>query len=198
MTITIKPGEVLGRPLRNGHAADWNVVVTLAEGAYREARRILSKWGVVRRTNYYNVLTVKVANAAVFRREFEIAVAESPGLLNFLSHVVPAEATFDFGNATEFEARAREIAVAWCDKLAGKRFHVRLHRRGFKGVLSTPHEERFLDEALLTKLEEKGAPGRIGFDDPDAVIQIETVDGRSGMSLWTRDDLRRCPFLGAT
>jgi hypothetical protein len=71
-----------------------------------------------------------------------------------------------------------------------------LHRRGFKGGLSTPKEERFLDEALLDALEKQGTPGRIDFEDPDAVIQIETVDGRAGMSLWTRDDLRRCGFLG--
>jgi tRNA(Ser,Leu) C12 N-acetylase TAN1 len=70
---------------------------------------------------------------------------------------------------------------------------VRLHRRGFKGVLSTPHEERFLDEALLSAL---GVGGRISFTDPDAVIQIETIGGRAGMSLWTREELRQYPFLG--
>ena len=81
--------------------------------------------------------------------------------------------------------------------LKGKSFHVRLHRRGFKGTLSTPKEERFLDEALLDALEAEGAPGHIAFTDPDAILQIETIDGRAGLSLWQREDLQRYPFLGA-
>ncbi len=68
--------------------------------------------------------------------------------------------------------------------------------RGLKGVISTQPEERFLDGALLTALAEAGTPGRISFTDPDRVIQIETVDARAGMSLWTRDELCRFPFLG--
>jgi tRNA(Ser,Leu) C12 N-acetylase TAN1 len=174
-------------------AADWNVVVTLAERSFREAVRLLRKSGTVKRTAYYNVLGMKVADPEVFLADFAAAVGASPGILNFVSHVVPAQETFDFSTAEEFEARARAIALAWAPKLSGKSFHVRLHRRGFKGVLSTPREERFLDEALLSVLQ---ATGRIGFADPDAVIQIETIDGRAGMSLWTRDEMRRYPFLG--
>jgi len=74
-------------------------------------------------------------------------------------------------------------------------FLVRLHRHGFKGRLSTPKEERFLDEALLDALD---ALGRPGFADPDAILQIETIDGRAGVSLWRREDLRRYPFLGVS
>jgi len=45
-------------------------------------------------------------------------------------------------------------------------------------------------------LKAAGKPGRISFDAPDAVIQVETIDDRAGLSLWTADDLRHCPFLG--
>ena len=65
------------------------------------------------------------------------------------------------------------------------------------GPVSTPKEERFLDEALLDALDAEGAPGRIAFTDPDAILQIETIDGRAGISLWDREDLQRYPFLGA-
>lgn len=71
-----------------------------------------------------------------------------------------------------------------------------MHRRGFKGKLSTAKEERFLDETLVDALDALSAPGRITFTDPDAILQIETVDGRAGLSLWRREDLRRYPFLG--
>jgi tRNA(Ser,Leu) C12 N-acetylase TAN1 len=184
-----------GRKAGTGIAAtaDWNVVVTLPEQTYREARRLLGKWGALRRTPYYNVLGMKVENPGDFLARFSAAVEEAPGILNYVSHVVPAQQTFAFDTTEDFETQARNIALGWASELDGKSFHVRLHRRGFKGRLSTPKEERFLDEALLAA---PGASRRITFDDPDAVIQIETIDGRAGMSLWTRDDIRRSPFLG--
>lgn len=86
--------------------------------------------------------------------------------------------------------------LRWTSELAGKRFHVRLHRRGFKGRLSSPEEERQLDVALLQALEQAGSPGKVAFDDPDTIVAIETVGNRAGLSLWTREDLRRFPLLG--
>jgi tRNA(Ser,Leu) C12 N-acetylase TAN1 len=112
-----------------------------------------------------------------------------------LSRVVPAERTFAFQSPEEFEANAREIALGWVPRLAGRSFHVRLHRRGFKGRLSTPAEERFLDDVLLQALQAAGTPGSLSFEDPDAVVAVETVGDRAGMSLWTRDELLRHPFL---
>jgi hypothetical protein len=70
-----------------------------------------------------------------------------------------------------------------------------MHRRGFKGRLSSQHEERFLDEVLLEALDTRGKPSRITFEDPDAILALETVDSRAGVSLWTREDIQRYPFL---
>ena len=175
---------------------DWNVVVTLPEQTFREARRMLNRWGRVARTDFHNVLVMRVTDPKAFLADFAATVAETPGLLNLVSHVVPAQRAFSFDSSEEFEREAREIALRWLPDLAGSSFYVRLHRRGFKGIIATQPEERFLDEALLTALATAGTPGRISFDDADRVIQIETVDGRAGMSLWTREDLRRFPFLG--
>ena len=83
----------------------------------------------------------------------------------------------------------------WVPELAGKRFHVRMHRRGLKGALLSPVEERLLDEALLAALQKAGAEGALRFDDADAVIDLETVDRRAGLALWTRADVERHPFL---
>ena len=176
--------------------ADWNIVITLPERTFHSARRILGRWGRVGRTGYYNVLVMQVADPDAFLADFAASVAEQPGLLNFVSHVVPAQRTFSFNSSDEFEREARAIALNWLPELAGASFHVRLHRRGFKGIIATQPEERFLDDALLTALAATGTPGRIDFADPDRVIQIETVDDRAGMSLWKREDLRRFPFLG--
>ena len=176
----------------------WNVIVTLPEATAGQARRVLRRWGALQRTAHFHVLVMAVADADRFLREFGEAVAETPGILNFIAHVFPAQRAFDFATVEEFEAKAREVALAWAPLLAGKRFHVRLHRRGLKGVLSTPKEERFLDEALLQALGTADPPAHIGFDDADCVIHIETVDRRAGMSLWSRADLERYPFLGVS
>lgn len=49
--------------------------------------------------------------------------------------------------------------------------------------------------SILERLRELGQPGRIDFQDPDYVLDIETVGQQAGMSLWSRDDLKRFPFL---
>jgi hypothetical protein len=176
---------------------DWNVIVTLAEPTFRIARNLLARWGRLRHTEYHNVAVMAVADPIVFTREFAAAVKETPGILNAMSHVVPFEHVFSFKDAAEFEAKSREIALSYAPRLAGKSFHVRLRRRGLKGIISTPGEERFLDDVLLGDLAAAGSPGRIRFDDPDYVLLIETLAGSGGMTLWTGEDLKRYPFLGA-
>lgn len=175
---------------------DWNVIVTLAEPTFRIARRLLSRWGRLRPTEYHNVAVMTVSDTRAFLEEFGAAVEESPGILNAMSHVVPFEHVFIFKDAPEFEAKSREIALSYAPRLAGKSFHVRLHRRGLKGIISTPGEERFLDDVLLGALASAGNPGRIRFDDPDYVLLIETLGGTGGMALWTHEDLKRYPFFG--
>jgi tRNA(Ser,Leu) C12 N-acetylase TAN1 len=190
-----------GEVSRAGHVESgplaWNVIVTLAEPTFRIARRLLARWGELRRTEYFNVAVMAVADPAAFLREFSAALAESPVILNAMSHVLAFEQMFEFTDTAGFEAKAREIALSHVPKLAGKSFHVRLHRRGLKGTISTPTEERFLDDVLLQALAAAGRPGRISFDDPDCVLLLETVGERGGLALWTREDLKRYPFLGA-
>jgi tRNA(Ser,Leu) C12 N-acetylase TAN1 len=178
-------------------AGEWNVVVTLPEATFREARKFLRRCGEVYRTGHFHVLAMRVDDPEALPAEIANAAEAAPGIFNTVSHVIPAQRCFDFTTAEEFEAKARNVAVLWAPRLAGKSFHVRLHRRGFKGTWSTPKEERFLDEALLDALEAAGAPGHIVFDDPEAILQIETIDGRAGLLLWSREDLQRYPFLGA-
>ena len=74
---------------------------------------------------------------------------------------------------------------------------MRVHRRrGDSPVkLSSQAEERLLDADILERLRELGQPGRIAFEDPDYIVDIETVGERAGMSLWSRGDLKRFPFL---
>ncbi|UCH75540.1 MAG: hypothetical protein JSU82_06835 [Rhodospirillales bacterium] len=171
------------------------VLATTREKGFDRARQLLGQFGRVFRTDYFNVLLLVPDEPQTFLDRFAAMVRNVPHVMEALSRVVPAEADFSFASPQEFEARARDIVLGWAGRFHGKSFHVRMHRRGFKGRLSSQHEERFLDEALLRRLEDEGAPGCINFDDPDAVIDIETVDNRAGLSCWTREDLQRYPFL---
>jgi tRNA(Ser,Leu) C12 N-acetylase TAN1 len=174
---------------------EWNVVVSVHEDGYKSAVRVLQPFGRVEPTGYYNVLVMKVDDISTFIDRFAALVAETPGVLNDISRVAPCEACFDYESAQEFESKARDVALSWVPELAQSAFHVRMHRRGFKGRLSSQDEERFLDSVLLAALEEVGTPGHITFEDPDAIISVETVGQRAAMSFWRRDDLERYPFL---
>jgi hypothetical protein len=175
----------------------WNAVVTLhpEEQALRRARGFLRQLGDVEKTSYHNVLVMRVENARGFLRDLAVMCAAQPGILNDISRAVPLTDVFDFATPEEFEAKARGVVLSWIPALRRAFFHVRMHRRGFGGVMPSPKEERFLDEAILTALQADAAPGKVRFDDPDFVIDVETIDGRAGMALWSREDLKAYPFL---
>lgn len=171
------------------------MVVTVREHGYRRMRDWLAQFGQVGRTGFRNVLTLKVDDVRGFVEALAAALEAKPELREQLGHVMPATATFVFQTPEEFEARAKEALERSVPALAGKRFHVRMRRRGFKGRLSSPEEERFLDRFLLERAERAGRSGTIAFDDPDAILAVETVGPRAGLSLWRREDLQRYPFL---
>lgn len=175
--------------------SDWNVVVSVREGSYVRACKILEKFGPVSRTEFFNVLVMKVHDIESVLDELKTWMLETPERLSFLTRLVPVTHTFVFQSPLEFEVKAKEAALSWVHQLAGKAFHVRMRRRGFKGRLSSAEEERFLDNVLLEALETAKTPGRITFDNPDVVIAVETVGSRAGLSLWTAEDLKTYPFI---
>jgi tRNA(Ser,Leu) C12 N-acetylase TAN1 len=174
---------------------DWNVVVTVYNEGWKPAKRILGQAGVISPTDYHDVLVMQVDDPRAFMSWLAARVAAEPGLLNFISRAVPAAHVFDFLDAQEFEAKAREAVLRFAPELAGKSFHVRMHRRGFRQQLSAHKEEQRLGAALFEALQAAGTPARVAFDDPDAIVVIETVSARAGVSLFSREDMRRCPFL---
>jgi tRNA(Ser,Leu) C12 N-acetylase TAN1 len=175
---------------------EWNVIVTVREGGFKRAFKVLSEFGSINRTEFFNVLVMRAGNVPRMFEALHERIVEGSDILTVLGRMVPVSRTFDFQSPEEFEEGAKEIVLSWASALAGKMFHVRMHRRGFKGRLSTVEEERLLDDAVLQYLEKAGTPGRINFDDPDAIIAVETVGQQAGLSFWTREELQRYPFLG--
>lgn len=174
---------------------DWNVVVSIREGCYKRARKLLGRFGRVDRTGYYNVLALRVEDAPAFLDALRRATEDDPSLGHCLARVIPIERSFSFQSAEEFETRARETVAQFLPGIRAASFHVRMHRRGFRGQLASQTEEQMLDAFLLDRLAQNGASGEIRFTDPDAVIAVETLGQWAGLSLCTRDDRARYPFV---
>jgi len=174
---------------------DWNVVISVRERGFRPAFELLEELGPVAKTDFYNILVMKVDNIRNFLETLREWVKEDTHILSLISRVMPVIQTFNFQSAEEFEEKATEAASKWVSMLADRSFHVRMHRRGFKEKMASNAEERFLDDFLLDALKREGMGGDISFQNPDAIVVVETVGSRAGMSIWTREDLDRYPFL---
>ena len=172
----------------------WNVVVTVTEHAWREAKAFAAGFGQTAASDFHDVLLLNVADIDRLLADLAAAAGADGKLPHGIAHVYPLRRIFSFATPREFESKARAIVVELAAGLAGKTFHARVHRRGFKGKISSHDEERMLDTAVLEASPADARP-RIRFDDPDAVIDVELVGNRAGMSLWTRDELRAYPFI---
>jgi len=171
------------------------VVATTKPAEFTRARQLLQRFGTVERTNFYNVLLVIVDDIDRFMIAYLERMAEDPRLQACVSSLLPMRKSFTFSELADFEEQAKATAIGFADQLEGMAFHVRIHRRGHRQEMSSLVEEKFLDGHLLEELERRGRPGRISFDDPDAILDVETVGDLAGMALWTREDLLRLPFL---
>ena len=174
---------------------DWNVVISIYQDGFRRAIRALSALGPVERSPYHNVLLMRVEDPIALLSAIEQKTEESTALYDAISRVAPAMRTIEFHSVDEFKERLKPVLLEWSQRLTDNSLHVRLHRRGDRHDLPTPDTERFFDDLLLDATAAAGAPCRISFSDPDAVIAIDTVDDRAGVGLWTREDLARHRLL---
>jgi tRNA(Ser,Leu) C12 N-acetylase TAN1 len=174
---------------------NWNLIVTTAEGRYTQALGFLARFGIVKPTSYYNVVMMEVRDIPELMEVLAQEWENQGGRLLLLQRVVPMSHTFNFRDTQAFGIRATEILSGWTDGLAGKTFHVRMHRRGFKDQLRSEEEERILNAAVVDATAQSGNAAEVSFDDPDAIIAVETIGNQAGMSLWLREDLQRYPFL---
>lgn len=175
---------------------EWNVVITCRPHAFEEVCRRMREYGTVRRTDYFNVLTLAVDEPSTFLESLRIRIDKEPEFLAMLGHVVPVTKRFRFQSRESFETQAREAVESWVTVLAGKRFHVRMTRRGFKHRISSQEEEQWLDQVLIQRILKSATDSAIDFHDPDYILAIQTVGQWAGLSLWSREDLKRYPFLG--
>jgi tRNA(Ser,Leu) C12 N-acetylase TAN1 len=174
---------------------DWNLIVTIYQQGFRRALRALQDIGPAERSQYHNVLVMKVDDPMKVLDAVERKTDERPALYDAIARVAPAMRSFEFQSSDSFKDRATSAILEWLPDLTGRTFHVRLHRRGPKLELRTPDAERFFNDAIIEATTRAGMPARISFADPDAVIVIDTIDDRAGIAMWTRADLSRHRLL---
>jgi tRNA(Ser,Leu) C12 N-acetylase TAN1 len=174
---------------------DWNVVVSVYQEGFRRVLKALRQLAPTERSDYYNVLVMKADDPVAVLTAIEEKTEESTALYDAISRVAPAARCFEFHSAGEFVEKAEQIIAEWSARLAGRAFHVRLHRRGAKYDLGTQDAERLFDDIVLDGTAKAGTPAKVSFSDPDAVIAIDTIDDRAGLALWTREDLARHRLL---
>ncbi len=174
---------------------DWNTIVTIYQQGFRRAVRALQKIGPTQRTPYYNVLAMKASEPTTALEAIERLTEEQPALYDAIARVAPAGVTFEFQSPEEFRDRVKSVLLGLAPELVGRSFHVRLHHRGSRLNLRTPDAERLFDDFIVAETGKSGAPARIGFTDPDAVIVIDTIDDRAGIAVWSREDLARHRLL---
>lgn len=174
---------------------DWNVAVSIHERKLKRAFDLLEEFGRVNKSEFFNVLVMKVYDIQHMLETLRKRIAEEPEILEVIARLMPVTHTFNFQVPEEFEEKAKEVVSNWIEYLAGKDFYVRIHRRGFKGRLSSTKEEQFLDRYLMESAGKRGNPAHVTFDNPDVIIAIETIGQRAGLSIWNREELGRYPFL---
>jgi tRNA(Ser,Leu) C12 N-acetylase TAN1 len=171
------------------------VVITVRQGGLKRVRNFLREFGIVSKSGFRDVLVMRADDPERLLEDLAEGSAREPDAVAFLGRVVPVHLTFTFQSPEEFEAKACDAALTFLPELAAKGFHVRMYRHGLKGRLSSHQEERVLGAVLQEALEKAGTPGHVRFEDPDVILAVETVGNRAGLSVWTRAQLLRYPFL---
>lgn len=174
---------------------NWNIVVDVHEHSFSRAYLLFEEFGTVFQSDFENILLMNVNSIPEFLASFNDKLLNDPSLEKVFSRIVPVTSTFSFQSAEEFETKAQEVVLQWLPIMAGKKFYVRMHRKGFKDRIDCHEEETFLDLIILQELEKIGTPGEIGGLDPDVIIAVETICDRAGLSYWTRQDLQQYPWL---
>ena len=174
---------------------DWNVLVEVRQHNFSPAYLLFEKFGAVYQSDFENVLLMRVESIPNFLEVFSAKLLENSSWEKIFSRIVPVTSTFSFQSQQEFEIKAKQIILKWLPMLAGKKFYVRMHRKGMKNYIDRYEEETFLDLVILQELEKIGKPALIGGVDPDVIVAVETISHQAGLSYWTRQDLQKYPWL---
>jgi len=172
----------------------WNIVVTCKQGGQRAVRRALHPFMRLRPSGFRNVLVGRVDNVEAFLAAVAELLERRPSLQNALGKILPIAHSFVV-DLPRFHEQLIAAGAGLVERLVGRSFHVRVERRGHKGVINTQAAEQALGEALYSALAGRGEKPTVTFTDPDVVVAVELIGDTAGLELVTRDLRERFPFV---
>jgi len=172
----------------------FNIVATSQRGAEWRLLRLLRRFGDFTRSGFRDVVVGRVPNTERLLEELLLLFQKAPSEVSPLSQVVPIKDTFTF-KVDEILDRLKSALVGYVEGLAGKRFYVRVMRRGHKGELSSLQIEQALDAFLKEELQKRGVEPKIDFKEPDIIIVVETIGDIAGVGLITKEMKEKYPFI---
>lgn len=172
----------------------WNVLATAQPHQLQRLLSILQAHGEFQHTPFRGVIVGMVAEREALYEALAAREARKGATFAAIGHLVPIDRTFAFAPDT-LEARLHEAAAGYAAAIGGGSFHVRVERRGLKGQVHSQATERALAEHVFDRIAALGHAPVIRFDDPDAVVVVETLGTVCGVGLVTRALRTRYPFI---
>jgi len=177
---------------------DWNMLVTVLRGPGREHHvlRELNLLGEFHGTEFRDVCTGRVEDAAAFLETLLRAVEAGAAWTRDLARAIPMARTFRFTPETLIDELQQAVAPL-LERMHSGSFYVRVERRGLEGEVVSPEVERAVADHLFALAQAQGKALRTSFDDPDYIVVAETLGHECGVALLTREQRRRYPFVQA-
>ncbi|OGP72703.1 MAG: hypothetical protein A2V86_12070 [Deltaproteobacteria bacterium RBG_16_49_23] len=173
---------------------EWNVLISTYWGQEKKLLRLLSQHGEFKSSGFKDVLLGHVEDANLFLNKLEGMRQENPERINFLSRMIPLEQTFYF-KLPDFMDNLKEAVSPYVEKIADRKFYVRVKRRGHKGEISSHEIEKEIAGFLVENLEKAGKQAHVSFSDPDVIIVVETIGNWAGVTSITKEMKEKYPLL---
>jgi hypothetical protein len=177
----------------------WNVLATARPHQLQRLLSILQAQGPFQHTPFRGVLIGLVESREALLEALRAREERKGGTYAAIGHLVPIDRAFAFDahDPAALEARLCEAVQPYAAAIGAGSFHVRVERRGLKGLLHSQPLEQALAEHLFALLVAEGRAPRIAFDDADAVVVVETLGTVCGVGLVPRPLTLRYPFVHA-
>ena len=75
---------------------DWNMIVTVREGGFKQAFKELEEFGPIERTGFFNVLVMRASNVPRMMETLRERILDGSDILSVLARVIPANHNFGF------------------------------------------------------------------------------------------------------
>jgi len=173
---------------------EWNILATAYWGRGKDALRLLALHGEFKGSGFKDVLQGHVEDVNLLLEELELMRKENPDRMNSLSQILPLERTFSF-TLPDFMDKLKKTVSPYVEKVEGKKFYVRVKRRGHKGEMSSLEIEKEISSFIFEELQKAGKQAQVSFSDPDLVIIVETIANRAGVALVTREMKEKYPLI---